>query len=866
MTNSVKKEGRTLTIDPHIIFDVIKSQAGTLDKAIAELVMNSIDAGATRIDITLDNTSFRIKDDGKGFQSKEAILNWFEKFGTKHTEGDAKYGRFRMGRGQALSFASTVWHSGKFRMDVDILKRGLDYDLHEVETPVTGCLIEGIFYTPINKMQTYGITEERNLPTGPNVRASAINSSLTRLKTAIAKMIQYVEVPVYVNDVQLNRSVAAQSWTIETNDGYMKLSMTNTESSDLEIYNMGVYVCSIPSWRSGCSGLILSKKALKVNFARNSILQEECRVYQRIMAKVEQFINDSMPKKLIKNEQQRSFIARRIIDNKIPLEEAMSLRVFTDIQNRHVSFKDMIAGYNIFTMPDEDTHVSAAEHVHKNCEVFVFSRKNLERFQANGPDEFINLIGSLVPFIGLNFLEFFHFEDEYQGYSKLLKDDDLTFKEMLVLRSLRKYQKLINSIVIKVSDIDEYSRRLVIGESDKSMGWTDGATYIALDRKLLKLADHGIGGFSQICGIIAHEYCHYDEDSDSHYHDEDFYEHFHDALFPGDNGAISKFGVCALKMCHEYINLLALNNHKLPSNILKEVESSKVVFGQYVLSENSQLIAEALKRAKVISSEKFLTICDWILSLEVNSYAKEWMISLARTAGDKKGLKTTVDEILSNNKKNSWVYGFYSQQIIASGAFHELMSRLEVELPKNLFTVDDKRDLPGDDTEIDFISIDKFTQNFIKEHPDNVMSLEDLDVQINPYKFLSIARYLTSVMRGEQFFGYKYAIECLAQFKVKEISVALHRLKLLRNFVKKKNKYSRKEPEYVYNDGIGFVLTTTNERFSVDNYLLMAAAHSKIENHTQYNKEDLLSKTKLNIEEVRKLFKPIKQKIRSSIY
>lgn len=866
MTSSVKKEGRKLTIDPHIIFDVIKSQAGTLDKAIAELVMNSIDAGATRIDITLDNTSFKVKDDGKGFQSKEAILNWFEKFGTKHTEGDAKYGRFRMGRGQALSFASTVWQSGKFRMDVDILKRGLDYDLHEVETPVPGCVIEGEFYTPINKMQAYGITEERNLPIDPSVRANAVNSSLTRLKTAIAKMIQYVDTPVFINDVQLNKSAAAVNWAIETDDGYMKLSMTNMESSELEIYNMGVYVCSIPSWRSGCSGLILSKKALKVNFARNAILQEECPVYQRIMARVDQFINDSMPKNLIKNEQQRSFLARRIIDHKIPLEEAMTLRVFTDIQNRHVSIEDLLGGYDAFTMPDEETNASAAEHVHKNCDVFVFSRKNLERFQANGPLEFINLIGPLVPYIGVNFFEFFQFEDEYEGYSRLIKDEELTFKEMLVVRSLRKYQKMINVIVNKVTEDDEYSRRLSVGESDKSMGWTDGASYIALDRKLLKLADQGIGGFTQICGVIAHEYCHYDSDADSHYHDEDFFENFHDALFPGDNGAISKIGVCAQKMCHEYANLLALNNHKVPAKILKEVESSKVIFGQYILSEHSQIIADALNRAKAITGEQFLSICDWILSLDIDSYAKEWMISLARTAGDKNRLKTTVGEILSNKKTNSWRYGFYTQRMIAGGVFHELMSRLDVELPKNLFTIDDMRSLPNDSMDINFSNLEKYTQFFIEQYPEGVQPVEKLDGALNPYKFLTIASYISAISRGSNFFGHDSSIEKLAQFEVEDVSIALHRLNLLRKYLTKKNKYAIALPEWVYKEGKGYERTTTNNRFDIDNYLIMAAAHASIEDHKQFNVEDLVAKTKLTLDEVKKLFKPVKKNIRTTFW
>lgn len=53
-------ELRKFTINENMITHLIKSQAGTIPKAITELIMNSIDSNSTRIDIELSSTSFSI--------------------------------------------------------------------------------------------------------------------------------------------------------------------------------------------------------------------------------------------------------------------------------------------------------------------------------------------------------------------------------------------------------------------------------------------------------------------------------------------------------------------------------------------------------------------------------------------------------------------------------------------------------------------------------------------------------------------------------------------------------------------------------------------------------------------------------------
>ena len=90
------EERRAFGVHPQILLTIMREQAGSLSKALAELVMNSVDAGARRIDITIGEATFIVADDGQGFTSREQLENFFEIFGTPHNEDDAysRYGRF----------------------------------------------------------------------------------------------------------------------------------------------------------------------------------------------------------------------------------------------------------------------------------------------------------------------------------------------------------------------------------------------------------------------------------------------------------------------------------------------------------------------------------------------------------------------------------------------------------------------------------------------------------------------------------------------------------------------------------------------------------------------------------------------------
>jgi len=260
-------EKRKLQANPKLVLDVIKRQAGTLEKAILEGVMNAIEAGSDAVDIELHTNEadtyqsgarLFITDQGKGFQSEKEIVDFFETFGTPHDASENKiWAQFRMGRGQLFAFGRNVWRTGVFRMVVDIDKDGLDYELETGLDHVAGCRIAIDLYS--NPIGTYAYR------------------SMDVMKSSIKRQIEFMEGKISFNGEQLNTPASQLDWDMEDDEARYMFG----KGQDLAFYNMGAFVMTQSASRAGTTGVIVSKKMLGVNFARNDI-QYSCPIYKNI--------------------------------------------------------------------------------------------------------------------------------------------------------------------------------------------------------------------------------------------------------------------------------------------------------------------------------------------------------------------------------------------------------------------------------------------------------------------------------------------------------------------------------------------------------------------------------------------------------
>lgn len=528
--NEVKKttagstERRAFTMDKAILWTVIQGQAGSLSKALLELIMNSADAGGTKVDITIDAKSVTIVDDGKGFASRSEIENFFERFGTPHKPGDAIFGTWRMGRGMIFSFTRNTWRSGKFKMFVDIKELGLEYDLTETEDDFKGCQITGVLYEPL------------------------VASSLLRLIDELRALCKYSPIPVRVNGEVISKDLSKVKWTHQDDDAYY---LIKDSSRSLEVFNLGVFVREYWRGEAGTCGLVVSKKQLALNTARNDVLMAKCDVYKRIVTKLKSFAKLDVAEKPRNNEAAREMELDRLItgayDSLEEFREACGdAKVFTDYSGRHFSVQGLAHATHSGSMSIAvaEDYSGKADRVHATKLAIVISPKTMARVKGLSFEEILERIAATA--------DVFEVPGAYANAGRAVKTIQSALVPLSVVGSMidesrlviepREYSKeerLVLSVLARMSGSfsratrQEGVRRLGVFESESLNGYTDGSTVVFLNRKFLKVG--GAAGnipmaFDSLKGLLLHEYLHDVEDSTGHGHPAEFYERFHEIM------------------------------------------------------------------------------------------------------------------------------------------------------------------------------------------------------------------------------------------------------------------------------------------------------------------------------------------------
>lgn len=552
-------ETRKFKMHPDLLFSVIQSQAGTAEKALLEAVMNAVDAGASKCVLKVDEMGYTIEDDGKGFASRAEIDEFFETFGTPHKEGDATYGRFRMGRGQLFAFSNTVWRTNEFEMEVDIKKTGLDYVFKQGLEPTVGCTISGKWY---EKMSS--------------------NHLFTTLKE-LEKLVKYMQIPVILNDNVINVDPEKQSWDYKEDDFYVKVS---DSASTLSVYNMGALVSHYPSSRFGVAGTVVTRSALKVNFARNDVLVSQCPLWKKIDKKMREVLGKETKGKNVLKDYQRQAILNSVVSRQDYMSSFMREGIIDDISGRKISFKTLLGLSKFAISTGELENFRIEEKINDSKVVVILKRSVLDNFGVKTEKALIKKINDLIDFNNKHYNAIIdeckerivqnrktnprYYENYYQYYENVLpafaaelcntedliktkkKDSSLkdeskwTKKEKVFVKALNAVSEQIARSIAseefqdgkfdysKFNDLAQKNKRkILIGTSETALAWTDGRTYIAFDEKMINSSP------MKVVNLMIHEYCHNEETMQSHAHGIEFYELFHNRVAYDSNNLIT---------------------------------------------------------------------------------------------------------------------------------------------------------------------------------------------------------------------------------------------------------------------------------------------------------------------------------------
>ena len=543
------KSSEKFQVDKSMLFDVIKRQAGTLSKAITEGVMNSVDAGATHCDVTLDRRSFAIRDDGRGITGRQEVMDFFKTFGRRHAT-EATYGRYRMGRGQMFAFGRNVWRTGTFMMEVDVGNEseetadGPGFDLTTFDGSVTGCSIEVALYKAL-------------LP-------ADLEETLRDLRQAVA----YTPIPVRLNGVVISKSADTEKWDVVKDDYRIRFRA----AGPISVYNRGIFVCNEHPYQYGTGAIVVTTAKLDVIFARNQMLST-CPVWTRIRADLKAHTKrETKGKGKLTDDQRHSVIMAMLAGD---LSSAnLELPVLVLVNGGRLSMAKFTAAIEdrmaLGVAPAKDRVGSA---VHEGRHAVVLAEETMEAFQCADAAALVETLKRLTAAAtkwdqhrlnramanaSLRIVDGTAMAAMVDSDHRTIEVSDLGKGERIALDIIEAGVSEMGHVLANaVRDPDPrvraaprdhlgvtegmrarlvahagraswHPRTVAVGESGIADAWTNGMNRITFGRHLLPLVNEGYAGMQRLMSIALHEYLHGEPDTETHVHSPEFYELAHD--------------------------------------------------------------------------------------------------------------------------------------------------------------------------------------------------------------------------------------------------------------------------------------------------------------------------------------------------
>lgn len=553
-------ETRRFQIDPHAIMSLIKAQSGSIEKAMLEAVANSMDAGATRIDITVGPDQIVLKDNGHGLSAEEDIYRFFEVFGFDHSQLGRSVGRFGVGRGQLFCFGVNTWRTNAFEMQIDIRKNGLDYDLRK----------------DLKKAPGMTITIDLNEPLAA--------SEQLHIEEQFRQLVRFCTVPVFFNGTRISKDPAKQKWTHETEDAWFQIR----KDGRLQVYSQGLFVKDVWGHQYGVGGRIVTKpgRALEQNLARNDILEKECAIWKRVQSTVKKLAAEHLDKATATQDLTPEMRKLRAKEALTP-EGSQSLhheKLFTLTSNKPVTLAKLIAPGLVAMAEKFDP---AADKFIQRQQAMVLDESTLERFGVDSVTELkerlLKALKAQEQYLrsrpptqdglpqkriysyhaqrlahDLQEARFFDTLQELPLDSTIRHDlvdyRKLTPEEKAVAFGLRRQMRAVAFQVARIRnpDVHAYSlqvreRKLAFFEDNGTTeAFTDGVTTVWLNRKLMaKKGKEGVAGFMELVALLVHEHLHDESSQSAHGHPPQFYEDFHNVLL---DGRVAAYGLSAYAM------------------------------------------------------------------------------------------------------------------------------------------------------------------------------------------------------------------------------------------------------------------------------------------------------------------------------
>ena len=505
------KRKRRLTMHPDLLMKVINDQSCVLEKALLEGNMNAIEAGSEEVrNIFVEGKGkwkhglITIEDDGIGIRNEQEVAEFFDQFGRPHDDSEnIIWKRFRMGRGQLFAYGRNTWRTSTFKMVVDIKNNGLDYDFEDGLPPFDGTKIEVELYENPFKWSY---------------------SSVDALMDRIKHQVEYMPGRILFNGTRLNTpadDIDPARWTEVDDDAYYLFGM----GSKLTIYNLGAYVMDLPPTDMGVTGVIVSRKVLDVNFARGGV-HDRCEVYKRIkqiIKKHKPARQRKQPKYLEDWEKASLLQDLRDGDDGLDLRNLKTIKTFRCSTTRSMSLAEIRQIRSPWTFAPLGDRIADRLMQAETC--ICLDEQMLTELNYTGePENFFKWLMRRQDYREQKAFE--HLAGFYEDFKQASSGMSRSHKIIPTEKWTKREKRIVN--VLNRWGSYWKGRNICIGVAS-ARAWTDGRSYISLERTWLKeLRINSPSGARELLTTMCHELTH-DECTDcTHIHGEAFYRHYHD--------------------------------------------------------------------------------------------------------------------------------------------------------------------------------------------------------------------------------------------------------------------------------------------------------------------------------------------------
>ena len=296
---------------------IVKFQNGkNISPAIRELIQNSIDAGATHVDVLIRKKYSMVSDNGRGM-SKDEIINTFRVL-FETDKNDDSIGVFGIGRTQIMNFGKSVWITKNHSIYVDI-ENYLGFKLNERKQMFNGTKMICVYNKPLELWDIYS------------------------LERGIKKLALPFGVSIEVNGDKLDYNSYIVN-SIFTDKNFTVFKSPQTESY---IYNMGIMIKRFASNFDYC---INSNRKMEVNFARNELLETDP-IVQDLYAKIREVETLMVKDKETFDLYDCKKIMSLISVDKIDFNKMVNKYIIPGIKRRY-SFNELV-GFEVFFGDDD---------------------------------------------------------------------------------------------------------------------------------------------------------------------------------------------------------------------------------------------------------------------------------------------------------------------------------------------------------------------------------------------------------------------------------------------------------------------------------------------------------------------------------